>query len=224
MPQVVTVDFETYYSREFSLKKITTEQYVRSTEFETIGVAIGVENETPIWYPQPEVADALADMDWSDKLVLAQNTAFDASIMAWRYNVNPLGWLDTLGMSRALFPHAKAHSLLAQAERHGVGVKGDEVVNALGLRYADFGTVQLAKYAQYCINDVVLTKKLFDIYMGMGFPKIELKLIDLTLRMFVEPVLELDSELLEDHLVGVQLKKHLSMQAVYELCQDLGGL
>ena len=204
MPQVVTVDFETYYSREFSLTKITTEQYVRSPMYETIGVAIGVENETPVWYPQPEVADALADIDWSDKLVLAQNTAFDASIMAWRYNINPLGWLDTLGMSRALFPHAKAHSLAAQAERHGVGVKGDEVVNALGLRYADFGTVQLAKYAQYCINDVVLTKKLFDMYMGMGFPKIELKLIDLTLRMFVEPVLTLDKAKLQLHLKEVK--------------------
>ena len=204
MPQVVTVDFETYYSREFSLTKITTEQYVRSSQYETIGVAIGVENETPVWYPQPEVADALADIDWSDKLVLAQNTAFDASIMAWRYNINPLGWLDTLGMSRALFPHAKAHSLLAQAERHGVGAKGDEVVNAIGMRYADFGSVQLAKYAQYCINDVVLTKKLFDMYMGMGFPKIELKLIDLTLRMFVEPVLTLDKAKLQLHLAEVK--------------------
>ena len=204
MTQVVTVDFETYYSREFSLTKITTEQYVRSPQFETIGVAIGIANETPVWYPQPEVVDALAAIDWSDKLVLAQNTAFDASIMAWRYDINPLGWLDTLGMSRALFPHAKSHTLSAQAERHGIGVKGDEVLNALGKNYKDFTPEELARYGAYCVNDVVLTKKLFDLYMGMEFPKIELKLIDLTLRMFIEPVLTLDKPKLQLHLREVQ--------------------
>lgn len=207
MTQVVTVDLETHYSREFSLTKLATEHYVRSPLFETIGIAIGFGNEQPVWYPQPEVSDVLASIDWSDKLVLAQNTAFDASILAWHYHVKPLAWLDTLGMSRALFPHERAHSLKAQAERHNIGVKGDEVINALGLRYKDFDRFQLARYGAYCINDVVLTKRLFDIYMGMGFPKIELKLIDLTLRMFTEPHLILDKAVLQLHLKEVKERK-----------------
>ena len=207
MTQVATVDLETHYSREYSLTKLATEHYVRSPLYETIGIAIGFGNEQPVWYPQPEVADVLASIDWSDKLVLAQNTAFDASILAWHYHVKPLAWLDTLGMSRALFPHERAHSLKAQAERHNIGVKGDEVINALGLRYKDFGPEQLARYGEYCINDVVLTKRLFDIYMGMGFPKIELKLIDLTLRMFTEPSLILDKEVLKLHLKEVKARK-----------------
>ena len=37
---IVTIDFETYYSSEYSLTKLTTEEYVRSPQFETIGVAI----------------------------------------------------------------------------------------------------------------------------------------------------------------------------------------
>ena len=207
MTQVVALDLETHYSREYSLTKLATEHYVRSPLYETIGIAIGFGNEQPVWYPQPEVADVLASIDWSDKLVLAQNTAFDASILAWHYHVKPLAWLDTLGMSRALFPHERAHSLKAQAERHNIGVKGDEVINALGLRYKDFGPEQLARYGEYCINDVVLTKRLFDIYMGMGFPKIELKLIDLTLRMFTEPSLILDKEVLKLHLKEVKARK-----------------
>ncbi len=217
MPQVVVVDFESFYSREFSLTKLATEQYVRSPLFETIGVAIAVGDETPVWYPKPEVAEALAAIDWSDKLVLAQNTAFDAAILAWHYNVNPLAWLDTLGMSRALFPHAKSHSLKSQAERMGVGIKGDEVLNAIGKGYADFTAQELARYGEYCINDVVLTKKLFDIYMGMGFPKIELKLIDLTLRMFVEPVLILDKPKLQLHLNEVREAKAQLLDEVRDM-------
>jgi DNA polymerase len=204
MPQVVTTDLETFYSPTFNLTKLATEQYVRSPLFETIGIAIGFDNERPVWYPQPEVADVLASIDWSDKLVLAQNTAFDASILAWHYQVKPLAWLDTLGMSRALFPHEKSHSLKAQAERQGVGIKGDEVLNAIGKGYADFTPQELARYGAYCVNDVVLTKKLFDIYMSMGFPKIELKLIDLTLRMFTEPRLILDKPKLQLHLREVK--------------------
>lgn len=207
MPQVVTIDLETFYSNEFSLTKLATEQYVRGPLFETIGIAIGVGSEPPVWYPQPAVPAALAAIDWSDKLVLAQNTAFDASILAWHYQVKPLAWLDTLGMSRALFPHEKSHSLKAQAERQGVGIKGDEVLNAIGKGYADFTPQELARYGAYCVNDVVLTKKLFDIYMSMGFPKIELKLIDLTLRMFTEPRLILDRPKLQLHLREVKEAK-----------------
>ena len=36
--------------------------------------------------------------------------------------------------------------------------------------------------------------------MGKKFPRQELKIIDLTLRMFIEPMLDLDLGLLEQHL------------------------
>ena len=39
---IITVDFETYYDRGFSLSKITTEEYIRDELFEVIGVAVMV--------------------------------------------------------------------------------------------------------------------------------------------------------------------------------------
>ena len=39
---ILTIDFETYYSRDFSLSKMTTEEYIRSPHFEVIGVAVKV--------------------------------------------------------------------------------------------------------------------------------------------------------------------------------------
>jgi DNA polymerase len=96
----------------------------------------------------------------------------------------------------------------------GVGVKGEEVLNAIGKRYADFYDAELARYAAYCINDVELTYDIFMQYMNAGFPKGELKLIDLTLRMFIEPVLELDPELLRDHLEAVKESKMALLETV----------
>ena len=54
---VATLDFETYYDREYSLSKIPTEEYIRSPLFETIGVSIKINDGPTMWYPQPKVAD-----------------------------------------------------------------------------------------------------------------------------------------------------------------------
>jgi DNA polymerase len=215
--KIVTFDAETYYDREYSLSKITTEDYVRSPQFELIGFAIKTNDGPTQWVPKPECEAFLKSFDWSDAMVVCQNTAFDGAILDWRYGVKPQVWADTLGMSRALYPHDKAHGLKAQAERMGVGVKGDEVLNAIGKRYADFSDAELARYAAYCINDVELTYDIFMKYMAMGFPKQELKLIDLTLRMFIEPVLELDPNILRDHLEGVKDLKQTLMYIVRTL-------
>ncbi len=212
--KIVTFDAETYYDREYSLTKITTEEYVRSPLFEMIGFAIKVDDGPTQWVPKPECEKFLQEFDWSDAMVVCQNTAFDGAILNWLYGVNPMAWADTLGMSRALFPHEKAHGLKAQAERAGIGAKGDEVNNAIGKRYADFSAHDLAKYAEYCINDVELTYTLFQRYLSMGFPKGELKLIDLTLRMFIEPVLELDRPMLELHHQEVLERKEVLLNTV----------
>lgn len=212
--KIVVLDCETYYDREYSLSKITTEDYVRSPQFELIGFAIKVNDGPTQWVPKPECEAFLKSFDWSDAMVVCQNTAFDGAILDWRYGVKPLVWADILGMSRALYPHDKAHSLKAQAERMGVGVKGEEVLNAIGKRYADFYDAELARYAAYCINDVELTYDIFTRYMDAGFPKQEMKLIDLTLRMFIEPVLELDPKLLREHLEGVRDAKTSLLETV----------
>jgi DNA polymerase len=109
-------------------------------------------------------------------------------------------------MGRALHGVEVGGSLKALAERYGIGEKGTEVLNAIGKRRLDFGEAELARYGDYCINDVELTYKLFN-KMVRKFPKQELKIIDLTLRMFIEPILELDKQLLEDHLRTVQMMK-----------------
>ncbi len=213
MTRICVCDLETFYDRDFSLSRITTEAYVRDTRFETIGLSYTFGNKTE-WLPRPKVNEFLRDTDWSDTMIVAQNTAFDGSILSWHYDVQPKAWLDIMGMSRALFPHEKSHSLKSQAERMGVGVKGDEVLNALGKRYKDFTPEELARYGMYCNNDVDLTHKLFKMYMGMGFPLQELKLIDMTLRMFIEPRLILDVPMLQQHLELVRSSKLALLERV----------
>ena len=97
---IVTIDFETYYDRDYSLSKMTTESYIRDERFQVIGVAIKV-NDTPTrWYKGDEVGRLFSSVDFSNKFILAHNTAFDGAILSWHYNIKPKFWLDTMSMAR----------------------------------------------------------------------------------------------------------------------------
>ena len=209
---LITIDFETYYDRDFSLSKITTEEYVRSDLFEVIGVSVKVNNQETEWASgtHEQIKQWLqGNFEWERSFVLAHNTLFDGAILSWRFGVNPRGWLDTLCMGRALHGVEVGGSLKALTERYGLGAKGTEVVNALGKRRLSFSDEELARYGDYCINDVELTHKLFTILVK-DFPKQELRVIDQTLRMFIDPVLELDGDMLQQHLIGIkQMKEDL---------------
>ena len=215
---IITVDFETYYDRDFSLTKLTTEEYIRSDRFEVIGVSVKVNNEGTEWASgtHEQIKQWLQEsFRWSDSLVLAHNTLFDGAILNWRFGVNPRAWLDTLCMGRAIHGVEVGGSLKALAERYSLGEKGTEVLNALGKGRLDFSEAELARYGDYCINDVELTYKLFS-RLARKFPKQELKIIDTTLRMFIEPRLELDTTLLASHLERIKVIKDDLLSAAGE--------
>jgi DNA polymerase len=210
--KIITLDFETYYSREFSLTKLTTEEYVRNPDFEVIGVSVQVGSDEPVWFSgtRKETKEFLESFDFGSNLALAHNAMFDAAILSWHFDIHPKGWLDTLSMGRALHGTEVGGSLAVLAKHYELGVKGDEVLNALGKRRADFTPTELARYGEYCKNDVALTWRLFAA-MSETFPKLELRLIDLTIRMFSEPVLQLDNKMLANHLRQVQESKDALM-------------
>jgi DNA polymerase len=205
---ILTLDFETYYSREFSLTKLTTEEYVRSDSFQTIGVSVKENDGEAKWFSgtHEEILDFLSHYDWSNSFALAHNAMFDAAILSWRFGIFPMAWLDTLSMARATDGLEAGNSLAKLAVRYDLGRKGTEVIEALGKRREDFSKHDLSAYGGYCNNDVELTYALFHVLV-QRFSRSELQLISLTIKMFSEPVLQLDTPLLEQHLMQVQTRK-----------------
>lgn len=217
---IITIDFETYYGKDLGFKTHTTEEYVRHDDFEVIGVAVAVNDEEPTWFsgPASDTQTFLNKFDWSNSFALAHNTQFDGAILNWIFKIKPKGYLDTLCMARALHGVEAGGSLKALAERYNIGVKGTEVDDAYGKRRKDFTPEALEQYGSYCRNDVVLTRTLFNIFMEK-FPMKELKVIDTTLRMFVEPTLRLNLPMLEAHLETVKERK-AKLLAVAEADKD----
>jgi len=220
--KIITVDFETYYGKALGFKTHTTEEYVRHSDFEVIGVGIKKGRDETEWFSgtHEEIQAFFNKFDWTNNYVLAHNTAFDGAILSWLFGIKPKGWLDTLSMARAIHGVDAGGSLAILAERYGIGEKGKEVANALDKRRKDFSPEELARYGEYCCNDVELCYELFDIFM-QSFPLAELKVIDTTLKMFVEPILELDLPLLEQHLEDVKERKEKLLEAAASHIDDL---
>lgn len=206
--KILTIDFESYYSTEYSLTRMTTEEYVRGAEFEVIGVSVQEDDGEPVWFSgsMTQTEKFLRQYDWENSLALAHNAAFDSAILTWLFDIHPKGWLDTLSMGRALHGTEVGGSLKVLAQHYNIGVKGTEVDDAKGFHRADFKPEHLASYGEYCKNDVAITYRLFR-EMAHEFPPVELRLIDLTIRMYSEPSLELDVQVLADHIKSVQERK-----------------
>jgi DNA polymerase len=213
--QLITIDFETYYDRAFSLSKITTEEYIRHELFEVIGVAVKVDGGETEWFSGPKEAtkEWLAKYDWANSVAVAHNAVFDMAILSWVFDIRPNRIVDTLSMARAKHGTEVSVSLKALTEHYRLGTKGNEVINALGKGRLDFAADELARYGEYCINDVELTYDLFEA-LAQDFPIVELKLIDLTVRMFTDPVLVLDKQILTDHKEDVVETKEALMRNI----------
>ena len=203
---IVTIDFETYYSKEYGLGKLTTEEYVRDDRFEVIGVSVKVNDGPTDWYTGSDPGTFLNSLDYTDKAILCHNTAFDGAILGWHFGIKPRLWLDTLSMAKPEHAVTVGGSLKNLVAKFHLGAKGTEVVDALGKRRADFSPTDIDAYGNYCINDTELTYKLFKV-LSKGFPVSELMVIDQTIRMYTEPVIRLDKAKLEGHLVAEKERK-----------------
>ena len=216
--KILTVDMESYYDKEFSLSKIATEAYIRDPRFEVIGVSVMVDDAEPLWFSgtRKETRAWLLQFPWDTSLALSHNAHFDMAILNWHFGIRPKGYLDTLSMANALYGINQSVSLKSLSEHHGLPDKGTEVLAAIGKRRCDFSAEELEAYGLYCQKDVWLCRTLFDI-MAPSFSKSELKLVDMTIRMFAEPVLVLDKPMLEQHLIDVRRQQLESLRKLSEL-------
>jgi DNA polymerase len=210
---LITLDFETYYAADFSLTKLTTEEYIRDPRFQVIGVGVKKNDEPTQWYAGDEATRAINNIDWGNTALLCHNTLFDGAILSMVYGVHPALYLDTLSMARAIHGVDAGGSLATLVERYNLGAKGTEVLDAKGKRLEDFTPHDLAQYGAYCKNDVNLTYKLFEIF-AQDFNETEIKLIDMTIRMFTQPQLEIDDALLVDRLEEVREEKSQLLQGL----------
>ncbi len=195
--KIIAVDLETAWSRsEYTLSKMTTEEYVRDPRFKAWGLCykeVGTD-EIPVWVRGDRIGRWKSSIDWSRTAVLAHNAQFDVTILSWEYGIQPAFIFDTLSMGRALRGVEVGNSLATLAEAFELPPKGKAVHSTDGLLDSiPFHIEQ--ELADYCKHDTYLCEQIF-LRLIEGYPTKELKLIDMTLKMYTRPLLQLDKEML----------------------------
>src|SRR3954471_11728919 len=106
----IVLDAETYYDTAYSLRKMTPAEYIHDPRFEVLGCAVIDRRRgdgKPEWLTPREIVSYIADLKVAqgrgEKItVLAHNSLFDMSLLAWVYDFVPDLIVDTMAMSRAL--------------------------------------------------------------------------------------------------------------------------
>ena len=198
--RIITVDYETRWSSsDYTLSKMTTEEYIRDNRFKAFGCCFHEygSDEPTIWVGHRHLPKYIADIDWSRTAVLAHNAQFDVSILCWRYGAKPAFIFDTLSMARALRGVEVGNSLAKLAEDFGLPAKGQAVHSTNGLDELTYDIE--VELSTYCKHDVFLCEQIFE-RLRVGYPTKELRLIDMTLKMYTNPMLVLDQQMLIEAL------------------------
>lgn len=226
--KLLALDFEGYYDKDVTLKKLNIMEYVNHPKFKITGVAtqfIDLDNleaeklkifmgvNSADWYSEDEVQDHLESIDWEDTAVLCHHTDFDAYILSQKYGIKPKFHYDTMAMSRGKWP-GKSSSLAALVERlfpdRPAIRKGNELASAKGIESYSPELDQII--GNYARNDVHVMVAAFA-EMFPDYPKSELQIIDIVCRMFTQPKFVLDRDMTTKHRDDAKLNSTTKVAA-----------
>lgn len=223
MSNMFTLDFETYYDPEYSLSRMSTEDYVYDDRFEVIMVSLKRNDEPTTWFTaqtRQEYREWLMDMGVHRGAVLAHNMMFDGLILDRLGVPIPPLLLDTLSMAQAVLkPHHRSISLDSCLKHLDSPIrKKGYVHNMLGRRLNSLTKHELHEYADYCVTDTDGTHWLFH-SLKHELPRSEFEVIDMTLRMYLQPSFNLDPVLLRGLLVDTRQQKKKLLAALPGWCE-----
>jgi len=194
---VMTADAETYYDDEFSLRKMPTSAYIRDERFAVHGWAVKFGNKSSKWVSHGGMVKLLSAIEHDKVILIGHNLMFDGSILAWKYGFVPKLYVDTMGMSRAVFGGSLgSHGLDSLAKHIGRDgkIRGKALADVKGVRNLTPG--QFATLGRYACDDTDDTYAAFA-HMKTHFPKGQYESLDWTIRMFTEPKLVIDRDVME---------------------------
>lgn len=191
--RLLVLDFETYYDpKDYTLKKMTTEEYIRDSRFEALLLGVvNADSKTKFWVPREQIQDYLNSEEQENVAVIAHHAQFDGLILSHHFNFRPKFWFDTLGMAAFVHGASQKVSLAELAKLYGLEGKSVPYDLFAGKRWHQLDDWTRNTLGAGCVHDCEITLDIFEQLVSQ-VPEVELQIIDTTIRMFTEPVLEGD--------------------------------
>lgn len=204
---IITLDFETYYDDEYSLRRMTYEQYVRDPRFEAIMCSIHIPSEKALyWVKGDEIGKELQRLELNKHVQIAHNNAFDAFILNDHFGISAAGYGCSMQMARVAKNAEGSVSLDNLSKENNLKPKGTYVQNMMGVRARNMSESQWRDYGEYCLTDSENCTSLYKIYRPY-FTTQDLNLISETLRWGAECKFVLNEELLERYVEELKVRR-----------------
>ena len=189
-PRLVSLDFETYFDGEYTLKKMSTSEYIRDPRFKAQMVGIKIGNKKTKVVTGARIKSELAKINWATHSLLCHNTHFDGLILSHHFGIVPAYYYCSLSMARGLHSNEIGAGLDEVAKFYGGEGKVDGVLEKTRGEL-NWPKQLVNEVAIYCERDVEEMYRIF-VAMQAQYPAKEMQLIHLTMRMFCAPVLRVD--------------------------------
>lgn len=213
------LDDETFWSSDYTLsdKKRGTTDYIIDDRFEL--QLVSVQKDT---WSEPKVMERAqfkrwaAGINWARTGMLAHHAQFDGLIKSHHLGIKPAAYFDTLSMARPIMPVAVGGSLKKVCSAFGIEAKkhADALINTKGKRWSEFTKAEKDALKVYAGEDISDTWAIFRKMLPF-FPIEELRLIDLTVKMYAQPSVLVDEE-------GVRAVLTKEIQRKRDLVMGLG--
>lgn len=205
--QFVVLDIESFFSDEYTLKRLSTEAYIRDPRFEAHGAAVKWSKSVPArWYDEPHLRQVLAEHDWSDTFLICHHYQFDGFILNHHYNIRPRHACCTMSMPRLLLGSHVRVGLDALRKHLGMPAKVTPYNLFRGKHWRELTPEVQQQVADGACDEVESIWTLFQLF-GKDFPREEFQVLDTCLRMFTEPVLGADIDLLAKVWKSEEIRK-----------------
>lgn len=214
MPDI-TIDFESYYDADYSLRKMTTREYIMDERFEVHLLSVIEDDKPTLVLEADEINDWVADQDWDTVSLNAHNMIFDGAILAWHYGVRPKLYECTMSMAQALVGHRIGSASLYEVNK-SVGLIKDSGalydMKGKRLRDIDRESPEWARYKVYAADDA-LHSRMHLLRFRKEMPPRQRLVIDTLMRMYIDSDLRLDKRILEENLVEARLEREQLLRA-----------
>ena len=198
--RLVFFDCECFYDRKsgYSLSSMTTEAFIRDPRFSLHGAAIKWDRITSAqWYDERELRYILKEEDWSDVFLVSHHAQWDHGVLGMLYNIHPKMSGCTLSMSRLMFGNHLSVSLESVRKYFNLTPKTTPYSQFEGKHWNEMPPQIQQALAEGCIDEVESKAIIFKgLLQQHRFPLEELEVIDCVIKMFTNPCLVGDRELL----------------------------
>lgn len=200
MPNIF-LDTETFYSHgDFSLSKMSTEEYCRDERctLELFGLALEDGPVKMLDTPTSEQLDTFAKVSATPGVVcVAHNARFDGMVFGVR-GIHPV-WHCTMAMSLACgIGRVTGASLKSLTKSLGGPEKGGFIADASGKRLMDMTPYEQQQYRDYCAVDIEALRHIHKAMLPLIPPR-ALDFIAMTVRMYTDPLVIIDKPLLVEY-------------------------